>query len=125
MKFHLSREKAVPHTEMKLTLSRWKWVGMMAGTVLIAGFLSPYASSKPDGLDRVAEDQDFASQASPVFTASPFPDYEAGGFSSSALKTGAAGIIGILALVGVLYGITYLLSKRGKADDQKHHRKAE
>ncbi|ANE48789.1 hypothetical protein SY83_07910 [Paenibacillus swuensis] len=97
---------------------------MVAGTIVIAGVLSPYASSKPDGLDRVAEDHQFADQASPVFQWSPFPDYEAGSFASNALKVGTAGVLGIILVISVLYGITYLLAKRGMIHDRQNNDKS-
>ena len=42
-------------------------------TLIIAVLVSPFASSHPDGLERVAEDHGFIDTANTGFTWSPFP----------------------------------------------------
>jgi cobalt/nickel transport protein len=39
---------------MKRRLEGWIWIGLGA-SLLVALFLSPFASSSPDGLEKVAE----------------------------------------------------------------------
>lgn len=41
------------------------WLGGLGTALLIAGLLSPFASSNPDGLDRVAQDHGFDHRAEP------------------------------------------------------------
>lgn len=82
--------------------------------LLVAAFLSPFASSSPDGLERVAADQGFAETALPgvIGEHSPFAGYEFG--SEGGLATAAAGVVG----VGVTFGAGYLivrLRRRTKA----------
>ncbi len=70
---------------------RW-WLWGLAAALVVA-FLSPLASSSPDGLERVAEDQSFLSAArDAVF--SVIPDYAFPGISNEALATILAGVIG-------------------------------
>jgi cobalt/nickel transport system permease protein len=61
---------------------------------MIAGLLSPFASSFPDGLEWVAAKYRFLHEAAPSF-ASPLPDYMVPFIGNEALSTGAAGLIGV------------------------------
>ena len=69
-------------------------------SLVIAVFLSPLASSDPDGLEKVAEEQGFLEHAEAegvtVWESSPVPDYEAPGVKSNFMKTGLAGLIGVV-----------------------------
>ncbi|GBD84609.1 fused nickel transport protein NikMN [bacterium BMS3Abin02] len=73
--------------------------------LLVAAFLSPFASSSPDGLERVADDQGFAETAQPgiVEDRSPLAGYEFGG--EGGLATAVAGVAG----VGITFGVGYLV----------------
>lgn len=80
----------------------------------IAGIVSYYASSSPDGLEKVAEDQGFLEQAKdPVNAAIPTADYGVAGVESERLSVGLAGIIGVLVMAIVGFGLFWLLA-RGK-----------
>ncbi len=81
--------------------------------LLVAGLLSPFASSHPDGLERVAEDWGFAGKAFSMLTV-PIPDYLMPGVAAEGLATALAGIVG----VGITFGVAYLvggLVARGKS----------
>lgn len=66
--------------------------------------LSPLASSNPDGLEWVAEQQGFIGNArDAVFNV--IPDYALPGISNPALATILAGVIGIAIVFAVAYGI--------------------
>lgn len=61
-----------------------------------AFFVSPLASSEPDGLERVAIDHGLAANAADSATAgSPLADYSVAGVQSSWLSTGLSGVIGV------------------------------
>ncbi len=75
-----------------------------AGIVLILAFLSPLASSHPDGLEWVAEQHGFLGAAQDAFY-NIFPDYVFPWISDPALATIAAGVLGALIVFGVAYGI--------------------
>jgi len=69
----------------------------LAVALLLALGVSHFASSEPDGLERVALDQGFAGSATEHGTAgSPLADYAVSGVQNSWLATGLAGVIGVL-----------------------------
>lgn len=83
----------------------------MAGLLLsgfLAGFVSYYASSHPDGLEKVAIDLGFIDSAkdSPTIT-SPFADYTVSFLGDARLSTAIAGITGVIA-TGLLGAGLYL-----------------
>ena len=92
---------------------------IMAGlgvSLLLAVFLSPFASSSPDGLERVAEDKGFLEKAEePSVTTwnhSPMPDYAFPGVGSEGLATALAGLFGTAGIFALTYGLFGLLKKR-------------
>lgn len=91
-----------------------KAVGVVVAVGLIiaigAAFLSPLASPDPDGLERVAEDQGFLSQAQEA----PFtilPDYTIPGLEGG-ISTILAGVIGLLIVFVLVDGIVMLIRGR-------------
>ena len=88
---------------------KWWHIGLIA--CLVVAFLSPLASSSPDGLERVAEDKGFIG----LGREAPFQiiaDYVFPGIENEAVATILAGLIGTLILFGVVYGIAWLLKSR-------------
>jgi cobalt/nickel transport protein len=79
-------------------------------SLLIAIFLSPFASSDPDGLDRVAQDQKFEDRAIEEAPAKQLPfhnvfdEYAARGVPE-AIATPIAGLVGTLVTFGLAWGI--------------------
>lgn len=68
---------------------------------VIAGGFSFYASSNPDGLEKVAADQSLDVNAKDSLTAdSPLSDYGVNGVSNDRLSVGASGLAGVV-IVGV------------------------
>lgn len=80
--------------------------------LLIALLLSPFASSWPDGLERVAEDKGFLEKGEiePVLV-SPIPDYAWPGIDNEAIATSLAGVVGTLIVFGLGFGIAAILKK--------------
>jgi len=74
------------------------------GGAALAVFVSPFASSAPDGLERVAADQGFQTEAAerPVWDVSPLPDYQLPGIESEKVAKAVAGLIGTLALFALV-----------------------
>ena len=72
----------------------------------LAFFLSPYASSSPDGLNRVAGDKGFDSRARlhSVQDDSPIPGYAFPGIDDEKLAKGVAGFVGTLGVFTIGYG---------------------
>ena len=88
--------------------------------LIIAIFLSPFASQNPDGLDRVAQDLKFEDKAAKNTPASQTPFAQI--FDEYALKgvpenvaTPLAGLLGTLAVFGLAWGIGKL-TVRGDSD---------
>lgn len=79
-------------------------------SLLIAIFLSPFASSDPDGLDRVAQDQKFDERAVEEAPAKQLPfhqifdEYAARGVPE-AIATPIAGLVGTLVTFGLAWGL--------------------
>ena len=87
--------------------------------VALALFASPFASSSPDGLEKVAEDQGFTARASetPVWTRSLFPDYQVESVASERGATGVAGLIGTVLVFACGYlAIRLLIRPSGRED---------
>ncbi|MGA9382776.1 MAG: PDGLE domain-containing protein [Phormidium sp.] len=90
--------------------------------LLIGVFLSPFASSDPDGLDRVSQDLKFEDKAIEDAPAKKLPFY--GVFDEYALRgvpegiaTPLAGLIGTLATFGLAWGMGKLLIRRSDSSD--------
>lgn len=81
----------------------------------IALFLSPFASSWPDGLDRVAKDLGFfeKGEGAEVLKA-PIPDYKFPGLDSEGFSTALSGTIGTLAMFGIGFGVACVLRRKGR-----------
>jgi cobalt/nickel transport protein len=90
--------------------------------LLIAIFVSPFASSNPDGLDRVSQDLKFehkAAEDTPAQKlpfASVFDEYALKGVPEAA-ATPIAGLVGTLATFGLAWGIGKLVIKNSSAID--------
>jgi len=95
-----------------MTNQRGKWIVLAIITVIIVVVFAPYASSHPDGLERVAEDHQFNSKGSSGFAWSPFPDYEVGWPIGEKWRVAAAGLIGIGVMSALLWGIGSLLARK-------------
>lgn len=85
---------------------------VVLGLVVALGFaffVSPLASSAPDGLERVAIDQGFEGQAAThAMAGGPLADYSVAGVQDSRLSTGLSGVIGVL-LCFVIAGAVVLI----------------
>ena len=95
----------------------WAWA--LAGLALalaLAVFVSPFASSSPDGLEKVAANQGFEQAASqPAWDFSPIPDYSFPGIHSTAVATAVAGAVGTIALFVIVLLIGRAVGRGGPA----------
>jgi cobalt/nickel transport protein len=79
-------------------------------TIGLALVVSGFASSSPDGLERVAEDKGFLESAQDhLFADGPLADYTVRGVDDERLSTGLAGLVGVLITFGVGLGLFALL----------------
>lgn len=73
------------------------WKRVFTWAVFVGGVLSLFASSSPDGLEKVAEIQGFLEQGKQLFVA-VIPDYMMPGIHNQKLATSLAGIVGTSAV---------------------------
>jgi hypothetical protein len=77
-------------------------LGGLLAAFLLAGFLSGYASSEPDGLEKVAGDEGFLEAADEhAFGDFFLADYAVQGIDDPRLAGGLAGVIGVLMVLAV------------------------
>ena len=100
----------------KSTGKRPKAIFIVTGllvSILIAFFVSPFASSHPDGLEWVAEKLGFIDMGElSVWEKSPMPDYTL--FGESAMSGMLAGLFGTVIMFGIGWAMGVVL-KKGKA----------
>jgi hypothetical protein len=82
----------------------------VAVAVGLATAVSPYASSSPDGLEKVAVEEGFAERAT-THGGSPVPDYAFPGVDDPRLATGLAGFAGTL-LVFAAGSVVVIVARR-------------
>jgi cobalt/nickel transport protein len=90
----------------------------LALTLALVLFVSPWASSSPDGLEKVAEEKGFiekSEETDPAWEGSPAPDYAVPGVDDShpALATALAGLAGTVAIFLIAWGLALILKKKG------------
>lgn len=81
--------------------------------IALAGGASYYASSHPDGLEKVADEKGFLNTAKDSAVAdSPLSDYGIVGLDNERLSVGLAGVIGVVATALVALALFGLLRKK-------------
>lgn len=92
-------------------------VGALVVSVVLAFFVSSYASGSPDGLERVAEDKGIDSEVTDHALGSwPFADYSTRGVDNELLSTGITGLLGIAICFAVGYGLVWVVRRPGSKD---------
>lgn len=98
-------------------MKNWRfYVGLVVvgmGIALGVAFLSPLASSSPDGLERVAEDEEFIDEAKDA----PYeviPDYAFPGVENEDVATVLAGIAGVVIVAALTFGVAFVLRRSGR-----------
>ena len=93
---------------------------LIAGFILslfLAGVVSHYASSSPDGLEKVAGNIGFLESAKEHSNSDGvLADYGVKGIKNERLSTGAAGVIGVIATAGVSTGLFLVLRRKSGAN---------
>ncbi|KKM11341.1 membrane protein [Clostridiales bacterium PH28_bin88] len=90
--------------------------------VAVATIASPFASSFPDGLERVAEDLGFLSRSEGYeLVASPMPDYSIPGIENEILSTAISGLVGVIITVAAVWGLGRLASNKGNSNIKRLH----
>jgi hypothetical protein len=95
---------------MRSSNSRLFLIAGLLVTIGLALVVSGFASSSPDGLEKVAGDKGFLETAKDHLLAdSPLADYAVKGVDNERLSTGLSGLIGVLITFGVGLGLFALL----------------
>ena len=82
-------------------------------SMIIAGVVSYYASSHPDGLEKAAEEVGFLDDAQgSAVSDGPLADYGVSGVEDERLSVGLAGVLGVLVMVVVAGGGFMLLVRK-------------
>ncbi|MET9058264.1 energy-coupling factor ABC transporter permease [Streptomyces antibioticus] len=78
------------------TSRRTLWIGGLVTSLVLAGFVSFYASANPDGLEKVAADKGIDKKVEDHAAAdSPLADYGVKDVTNARLSGGLAGVIGV------------------------------
>ena len=77
--------------------------------VLVSVLASFFASSNPDGLEKVAERLGFIEKA--LERTGPLPDYTTPGLAEGGLSTATAGIAGVLITLSLFWLVVYIIKK--------------
>ena len=88
-------------------------LGGLLVAIGLALVVSGFASSSPDGLEKVAKDKGFLETARDhLFADGPLADYAVKGIDNERLSTGLSGLIGVLVTFGVGWALFALVRKR-------------
>jgi hypothetical protein len=89
---------------------------LLLAALLVAGVLSYYASTSPDGLMHVADTTGIASsQKAHATDGSPLAGYGVSGMDHR-LGKGLAGVVGVMVCLGLGLGLSWLVRRRPSSD---------
>lgn len=101
-----------------MTRRALRWLVPLAAVALVLAVgIAHLASSQPDGLERVAEQQRFAHKEQAT-AAAPMPDYEVSalrGAMGRPLAKTVGGLAGVLLTFGLVLGIGKLVARRRRS----------
>lgn len=97
----------------------WIFIGVaLFVSVILAAIISPFASSDPDGLEKVSEERGFAErEAEPLWKHAFMPGYWAEDESGhpTPVRKALAGIAGTLLVFGIGFGVAKLFARKKPA----------
>ncbi|MFG2435013.1 energy-coupling factor ABC transporter permease [Streptomyces sp. NPDC048508] len=94
------------------------WITGLVTSLVLAGFVSFYASASPDGLEKVAKDKGIDAKAEKHATedSSPLAGYGVKDISDARVSGGLAGVIGVGVTIVAGTGIFWALRRRRTSD---------
>ncbi|WP_353943090.1 energy-coupling factor ABC transporter permease [Streptomyces sp. HUAS MG91] len=108
---------AAPAAPVAARSHRKIWITGLLTSLVLAGFVSFYASANPDGLEKVAHDKGIDSKTKEHASAdSPLADYGVKDITDARLSGGLAGVIGVGVTVVAGSGIFWALRRRRTSD---------
>ena len=105
---------------MKKRFEGFIWIGLGL-SLLIALFLSPYVSTSPDGLEKVAETKGFKDRGEgwTLWKHAPLRDYTLPWIRNERASKAVSGFIGTLAIFLIGYGMGKWLRKPKKREGRR------
>jgi cobalt/nickel transport system permease protein len=104
---------AEPGPEPRGRSTRRVWAVGVAASLVLAGIVSFYASSDPDGLEKVAGDKGIAEEEKEhALSDSPLADYGVEDVIDARVSGGLAGVIGVTATLAVGSGVFVVIRRR-------------
>ena len=95
------------------TSTKWFAIGALVVALLLAGVVSYWASSAPDGLNKVASDTGFGAQEKQHgLDESPFAGYGTKGLGDGFASGAVAGVAGVGITLALAGGLTLVLRRR-------------
>ncbi|WP_030673716.1 energy-coupling factor ABC transporter permease [Streptomyces sp. NRRL B-1347] len=89
------------------------WAAGLVTSLVLAGFVSFYASTNPDGLEKVARDKGIdQKEKEHAAKDSPFFDYSVEGITNTRLSGGLAGVVGVGVTVVAGTGVFWAVRRR-------------
>ncbi|MFD9001974.1 energy-coupling factor ABC transporter permease [Streptomyces sp. NPDC059582] len=108
---------AAPVPVAARTSRRTVWITGLVTSLVLAGFVSFYASANPDGLEKVAHDKGIDRKAEQHASAdSPLADYGVKDVENARLSGGLAGVIGVGVTVVAGSTVFWAVRRRRTAD---------
>lgn len=108
---------------MKSTTKLFIVAGLLVGLAL-AMLVGPFASSSPDGLEKVSVDEGLdAAARDHDMAGSPLADYGLDGVDNDRIGTALAGLIGVLLTFGIgigMFAAMRMLAPRSNAPPESH-----
>ncbi|HEY8478783.1 MAG TPA: PDGLE domain-containing protein [Spirillospora sp.] len=102
------------------------FAGFLLVSLVLAGIVSFYASSSPDGLEKVAEDKGISAQEKDhPLGGSPLGDYGVKGIDNEWASVGLSGVIGVAAVLLIGGGLFWAVRGRGPAGNPQGGTSAE
>lgn len=93
-------------------------------TLVLAGLVSHYASSSPDGLEKVAGDKGInAQEKDHALRDSPLGDYGIKGVENARLSGGLSGVAGVAAVLALGGGLFWVIRRREPSEPSEPTRK--
>lgn len=94
--------------------TRWVALAVLLVALVLAGIVSHYASSAPDGLNRVARDQGFSDTARGHRAGDgPLAGYRVKAVDDERLSGGVAGVAGVVVVLVLAGGLALVVRRRG------------
>lgn len=96
----------------RMSTKAFAWAAVLVA-LLLAGAVSYYAPSSPDGLNKVAQDQGFDTQErESAASESPLADYSTEQVKNDRLSGAVAGVLGVGVVLVLAGGLAMVLRRR-------------